>query len=59
MIGTMDVESTGASYKDQKVVIYHEAGALPAGALEDVLTQAKELDMAKVHEELEKRDREA
>jgi thioredoxin 1 len=43
----------------QKVVIYHEAGALPAGALDDILAQAKELDMAKVHEELEKRDREA
>jgi hypothetical protein len=24
MIGTMDVESTGASYKDQKVVIYED-----------------------------------
>jgi hypothetical protein len=24
MIGTMDVESTGASYKDQKVVIYQD-----------------------------------
>jgi thioredoxin len=40
----------------QNVVIYHEAGALPAGALDDILARAKELDMAKVHEELERRD---
>jgi thioredoxin len=42
----------------QNVVIYHEAGALPAGALDDILARAKELDMAKVHEELERRDAE-
>jgi thioredoxin 1 len=40
----------------QKVVIYHEPGALPAGALDDILAQAKELDMGKVHEELARRD---
>ena len=42
----------------QKVVIYHEPGALPAGALEDILARAKDVDMEKVHEELERRDAE-
>jgi len=36
----------------EKVVLYQQAGALPGQALEQVLTQAKSLDMAKVHAEI-------
>jgi thioredoxin 1 len=36
----------------EKVIIFQQAGALPGSALEQVLTQAKALDMAKVHQEL-------
>jgi thioredoxin len=40
----------------EKVVLFQEAGALPASALEQVLTQAKALDMAKVHQEIAARE---
>ena len=36
----------------EKVILFQQAGALPGSSLEQVLTQAKTLDMAKVHEEL-------
>ena len=36
----------------EKVILFKQAGALPGNALEQVITQAKALDMAKVHEEL-------
>ncbi len=36
----------------EKVVLYHEAGALPAAALDEILEKAASLDMAQVHEEL-------
>jgi thioredoxin len=36
----------------EKVILFQQAGALPAAALEQVITQAKELDMAKVHAEV-------
>jgi thioredoxin 1 len=36
----------------EKVILFQQAGALPGTALEQVITQAKTLDMAKVHEEL-------
>jgi thioredoxin len=36
----------------EKVVLFQQAGALPGQALEQVLTQAKALDMAKVHAEI-------
>ncbi|MSQ50184.1 MAG: thioredoxin [Betaproteobacteria bacterium] len=36
----------------EKVVLFQQAGALPGQALEQVLTQAKSLDMAKVHVEI-------
>jgi len=36
----------------EKVILFHQAGALPGQALEQVLTQAKALDMAKVHAEI-------
>src|SRR5688572_12593881 len=41
----------------EKVVLYHEAGALPANALDDVLEKARTIDMAKVHEELARQPR--
>jgi len=36
----------------EQVVLFQQAGALPATALEQVLTQTKSLDMAKVHQEI-------
>ena len=33
----------------EKVILFQQAGALPAAALDQVITQAKALDMAKVH----------
>ena len=36
----------------EKVILFQQAGALPGQALEQVLTQAKTLDMAKVHAEV-------
>ena len=35
-----------------KVILFQQAGALPGNALEQVITQAKALDMAKVQAEL-------
>jgi len=40
----------------EKVVLFQQAGALPASALEQVNSQAKSLDMAKVHEEIAARN---
>ena len=40
----------------EKVVLFQEAGALPASGLEQVIAQAKSLDMAKVHREIVARD---
>jgi len=40
----------------EKVLLFQQAGALPASALEQVLTQAKALDMAKVHREIAERE---
>jgi thioredoxin len=36
----------------EKVIVFQQAGALPGSALEQVLTQAKALDMAKVHQDV-------
>ena len=36
----------------EKVILFQQAGALPGQALEQVLAQAKSLDMAKVHAEI-------
>jgi thioredoxin len=36
----------------EKVILFQQPGALPATALEQVITQAKALDMAKVHAEV-------
>ena len=35
----------------EKVMLFQQAGALPGNALEQVIAQAKALDMAKVHAE--------
>ena len=35
-----------------KVILFQQAGALPGSALEQVITQARTIDMDKVHEEL-------
>ncbi|HYL23004.1 MAG TPA: thioredoxin [Burkholderiales bacterium] len=36
----------------EKVIVFQQPGALPAAALEQVITQARALDMAKVHAEV-------
>ena len=36
----------------EKVIVFQQPGALPASALEQVITQAQALDMAKVHAEV-------
>ena len=36
----------------EKVILFSQPGALPARGLESVITQAKALDMAKVHQEV-------
>jgi thioredoxin len=36
----------------EKVILFQQAGALPGNALEQVISQAKSLDMAKVHAEV-------
>ena len=40
----------------EKVLLFQQAGALPASALEQVLEQAKTLDMAQVHKEIAERE---
>ncbi len=36
----------------EKIILFQQAGALPGQALEQVITQAKNIDMAKVHAEV-------
>jgi thioredoxin len=43
----------------EKVILFQQAGALPGSALEQVLAQAKSLDMAKVHQEVNAKNDEA
>jgi len=38
----------------EKVILFQQAGALPGSALEQVISQAKSLEMAKVHEDVKK-----
>jgi thioredoxin len=40
----------------EKVILFSQAGALPGNALEQILTQGKELDMAAVHKEIAERE---
>jgi thioredoxin 1 len=41
-----------------KVILYSQAGALPAGAFGELITKAKEVDMTKVQEEIAAREAE-
>ena len=43
----------------EKVILYAEAGSLPAQALEQVITQAKGVDMSAVHREIAERGAES
>ena len=51
--GMMNIRSipTLMIMRDQ-VVLYAEAGALPAAALEEIIEKAKALDMAEVHKQI-------
>ena len=40
----------------EKIILFQQVGALPASELEQVISQAKALDMAKVHQEIAERD---
>ena len=40
----------------EKVLLFQQAGALPASALQQVLEQAKALDMEQVHKEIAERE---
>jgi thioredoxin 1 len=42
----------------EQVVLFSQAGALPASALETVITQAQGLDMKQVHEDIAAQERE-
>jgi len=42
-----------------KVILFQQAGALPRTALDQVITRAKSLDMAKVQEEIRKQNDES
>ncbi len=42
-----------------KVILFQQAGALPRTALDQVITQAKSLDIAKVHEEIRNQNNES
>ena len=41
----------------EKVILFQQPGALPGQALEQVITQAKTLDMAKVHAEMKEQEK--
>ena len=43
----------------EKVIIYAQPGALPASALDDLIARAREVDMAKIHEEIAKEQQQA
>jgi thioredoxin 2 len=40
----------------EKVILFQQAGALPGQALEQVITQAKTVDMVKVHAEMKEQE---
>ena len=42
-----------------KVIVFQQAGALPRTALDQVITQAKSLDMAKVREDIRQHNNES
>ncbi len=41
----------------EKVILFQQAGALPGSALEQVISQAKTIDMQKVHDELKHQEK--
>jgi len=43
----------------EQVMLFNQAGALPASHLEDLISQVKELDMAQVHAEIAKQSSQA
>ena len=43
----------------EKVILFQQAGALPGQALDQVLAQAKSLDMNKVHQEIAQQQQQA
>ena len=43
----------------EQVIIYAQPGALPAGAFDDLIARAKEVDMAQVHAEIAKEETKA
>jgi thioredoxin 1 len=43
----------------EKVILYAQPGALPASALDDLIARTREVDMAKVHEEIAKEQQQA
>ena len=43
----------------EKIILFQQAGALPGNALEQVISQAKTLDMAKVRAEVESQPQQA
>ena len=53
LAGTFDIRSipTLMVFRE-KVILFQQPGALPGAALEQVITQAKAADMAKVHAEV-------
>ena len=58
--GTFNIRSipTLMVFREQ-VILFSETGALPAAALEQVLTQVKDVDMSVVHREIAERSAEA
>jgi thioredoxin 1 len=57
LAGSFNIRSipTCMVFRD-RVMLFEQAGALPASALEQVLTHAKSLDMAEVHKQIEARE---
>ena len=63
-INTEDQQELGASFNiksiptlmifREKIVIFSQAGALPASALEEIIAKTKELDMDEVRKDIEK-----
>ena len=60
LAGTFGIRSipTLMVFRD-KVILFQQAGALPRTALDQVITQAKSLDTAKVQEEISKQNDES
>ena len=68
-INTEDQQELGASFNirsiptlmifREKIVIFSQAGALPASALTELIGKTKELDMAEVRKDIEKQQSES